>query len=187
MLGDWPNDEKLRLVLAALTCDLGTMLKSDGRETEALAVYDKSVETLDNPISQNALAWFLLTCNDSKLRDSERGLELAQKAAQARPEKTSYQNTLALAYYRNDKCDQVLLVAPVTEHLSHEDKSFRRVLQALALYELGDVTKARDQFNHVRKSIYDDQEVDATTQQLIDVADTLFGEAEEELPGRNDD
>ncbi len=173
-MSDASDNGKLRLILAALTCDYGTMLKSDGRETEALAAYSKSVETLENPISQNMLAWFLLTCDDPSLRDNERALVLAGNAVQAKPDRPAYQNTLALAYYRCGKFDKVLSLTPATDQFDCDEKILHHVLRTLSFYRLGHTTKARQQFAIAKDLMGKGSVTDRAAQKLVEEAQTLL-------------
>lgn len=77
-----------------------------GKIEEAFEDYKKSV-TLDPMYSWavNNLAWLYTTCENEKLRDLKKGLELAQKAV-LMDKKPEYLDTLACAYAENGNFDQ---------------------------------------------------------------------------------
>lgn len=76
-----------------------------GKVEAALEDYKLSV-TLDPMYSWavNNLAWLYITCENEKIRDFKRGLELAEKAVQM-DRKAEYLDTLACAYAENGNFD----------------------------------------------------------------------------------
>ncbi len=82
---------------------LGDFLLSQGWEAEALRVYEKALKFApQDPWLLNNLAWLLLTAQDPALREPQRALLLAQKAAQKDPS-PEVLDTLAEAYHQNGK------------------------------------------------------------------------------------
>ena len=81
----------------------GDLLLHVGRESEAIANYNKALEIEPNDSSVlNNLAWVLATSPDSKLRDGERSLKLAKRACEVTEYKEAHiLSTLAAACAEN--------------------------------------------------------------------------------------
>ncbi len=77
---------------------------------EAAAVYEK-ILSLDSkrPAALNNLAWLIITTDDKKLRDPERGLKLAKKAA-AIERSPVFLDTLAEAYWVNGNSEMAVRI-----------------------------------------------------------------------------
>ncbi len=72
-----------------------------GRYAEAALAYEKALSVApDNPDLLNNYAWFLVTVEDKGLRDPERALGLAEKAAAMKPDTGYILDTLALCLFR---------------------------------------------------------------------------------------
>lgn len=79
----------------------GDLLTSRGQYGQAIRAFERSLALYpDNPETLNNLAWLLLTVEDKGLRDPERGLALAKKAAALSP-RSHILDTLAEAYWQN--------------------------------------------------------------------------------------
>ncbi|MEN6406502.1 MAG: tetratricopeptide repeat protein [Thermoguttaceae bacterium] len=78
----------------------GDMLLNLGRQSDALADYEKALKIKPDDYGLlNNLAWVLATSPDAKLRDGRRALELATKACKQSDYKLAYiLSTLAAAY-----------------------------------------------------------------------------------------
>ena len=76
------------------------VLLSVGRQADALKDYEQALSLNPNePAILNNLAWLLCTSPDEKLRDGERAVELAKRAAAATEHKKAFiLSTLAAAY-----------------------------------------------------------------------------------------
>ena len=83
--------------------NLGDLLLNVGRQSEAIANYDKALETEPNDSSVlNNLAWVLATSPDAELRDGKRSLKLAKRACEVTEYKEAHiLSTLAAAYAEN--------------------------------------------------------------------------------------
>jgi serine/threonine protein kinase/Flp pilus assembly protein TadD len=80
---------------------LGIALEDSGRFGEGIAEYLKAAEvTVDNPLIYNHAAWRLATCQEPKLRNASRAVELARKAVELSPRDSLIWNTLGVAEYR---------------------------------------------------------------------------------------
>jgi Zn-dependent protease with chaperone function len=88
---------------------LGDLKQELGQEAEALSAYEKSHELEPrNPETMNNIAWLLITADDQKIRDPERALDLAKRAAALRPTAGYILDTLAAAYWANNRVDDAL-------------------------------------------------------------------------------
>ena len=82
----------------------GVLYSRVAKSDKALADCAKAVALEPNePDFQQSLAWLLATCPQAKLRQGNRALELATKAAQAAPNEPEVWTTLGVARYR--ACD----------------------------------------------------------------------------------
>lgn len=88
---------------------LGDISQEIDKYPEALAAYDKAL-TLEpeNPETLNNLAWMLITAADPAIRDPGRALSLALQAATIRPSAGYILDTLAAAYWANNKIKEAL-------------------------------------------------------------------------------
>ena len=62
----------------------------------------------DNPETLNNMAWLLITANDPAVLDADRALNLAKQASSLRPTAGYILDTLAAAYWANNKIDAAL-------------------------------------------------------------------------------
>ncbi|MCA1764744.1 MAG: M48 family metalloprotease [Desulfobulbaceae bacterium] len=86
----------------------GDLLASREQSAKAIKAFERSLELApDNPEALNNLAWLLLTGEDQELRDSDRALELARKAAKLQP-RSHILDTLAEAYWQNGMAELAL-------------------------------------------------------------------------------
>ncbi|QJA06206.1 M48 family metalloprotease [Thermosulfurimonas marina] len=95
-------------------------LLSQGQAAEALTLYEKALEAApEDPWILNNLAWTLLTAQEPSLRDPQRALRLAQKAASLRstPE---ILDTLAEAYFQNGLAEKACQAAEEALKLSQK-------------------------------------------------------------------
>jgi tetratricopeptide (TPR) repeat protein len=103
--------------------------------TEALRLKPDWVETMNN------LAWILATAEEARFRDSEKAVELAERAC----ELTKYQqpillDTLAAAYAAGDRFDEAIETAEKAIKLAEgsDQKEFSDEIQSrLQLYKAG--------------------------------------------------
>jgi Zn-dependent protease with chaperone function len=88
---------------------LGDLKQELGLDTESFGAYEKALDLEpDNPEILNNLAWLLITARDPAVADPERALALAQKASSIRPTAGYILDTLAAAYWANDKLEEAL-------------------------------------------------------------------------------
>ena len=80
--------------------NMGGILQGHGRIKEALAHYEQALQLEPDSVeAQNNLAWLLATCHDTSVRNGQRAVDLAERAANATQYKqVSVLDTLAAAY-----------------------------------------------------------------------------------------
>jgi serine/threonine protein kinase/tetratricopeptide (TPR) repeat protein len=85
----------------------GLLCTSNKEPEEARAAYQAVLEQLDQCLADDAggefanwLAWILVDCPDTSIRDAAKALGLAKKAVDVAPEISAYWNTLGVALYR---------------------------------------------------------------------------------------
>jgi tetratricopeptide (TPR) repeat protein len=90
-----PHEQQLAIQLclrdrAQVRSALGNVLWAQGSRTEAaylfLAAEQEWRQAPGNPVRDNQLAWFLVTCPDPQFRNAKDAVELAQKAVKGIPE-----------------------------------------------------------------------------------------------------
>ncbi|MCD4787713.1 MAG: M48 family metalloprotease [Desulfobacterales bacterium] len=91
-----------------LYSNLGDLYYNINDYTETIRAYEKSIDLKpDNPHVLNNLAWLYATCDDKNLRNPERALNLALKAADI--EKSPHiLDTLAESYYINGQLEEAV-------------------------------------------------------------------------------
>ena len=106
---------------------LGDLKQELNQDTEALAAYEKSMALEPaNPDTLNNTAWLLITTDDPALLDAAAALELAQKAAMLRPTAGYILDTLAAAYWANNRIDEALDAERTAMELEPNNRPFYR-------------------------------------------------------------
>ena len=91
-----------------LYSNLGDLYYNINDYTETIRAYEKSIDLKpDNPHVLNNLAWLYATCDDKNLRNPERALNLALKAADLE-ESPHILDTLAESYYINGRLEEAI-------------------------------------------------------------------------------
>jgi WD40 repeat protein/tetratricopeptide (TPR) repeat protein len=104
-----------------------------------------------DPQELNNLAWQLATAAPG-LRDPERALELARKAVAQAPGQAIYLNTLGVAQYRAGEYSEA--IATLEKSLAAgkgETDAFDLFFLAMARFKLGQIARARADFDHAKK------------------------------------
>ncbi len=105
-----------------------------GKEKAALEDYIKAVQQKPDDVSiQNNLAWLYATAKDEEVRDKLKALEHASRAAALSKEKNAgVLDTLARAYFINEKSNEAIETEKKAIVLEPENGSFK---ENLAFYE----------------------------------------------------
>ncbi|MBW1987919.1 MAG: M48 family metalloprotease [Deltaproteobacteria bacterium] len=104
-----------------LYAQLGDVLLNDARVAEAMDAYAKALSIdPDHAEAANNLAWILVTAQDPELRDPQRALSLAERAARIKPA-PHILDTLAEALFANGM---------VTQAVNVEKEALQKALEA---------------------------------------------------------
>jgi serine/threonine protein kinase/tetratricopeptide (TPR) repeat protein len=124
--------------LAQLCVEQGKVREAEAAWREVLTAYERvAAKAPDRPLPQNNLAWFLVTCPSSRLRDPARAVELARKVVDRAPENQAIINTLGVALYRAGDWKAALEVLEESMRLSKGGNSFDWFFMAMAYWQLG--------------------------------------------------
>ena len=124
--------------------DLASALLSADRFQEARDAFREALRMHpENPQACNGLAWLLATCPEITLRDPERAVELARKAAEMAPQNSGASNTLGVAEYRVENWSEAIAALEKSMELSAGGTSFDFFFLAMALWQRGDREDAR--------------------------------------------
>ncbi|UCB47918.1 MAG: M48 family metalloprotease [Deltaproteobacteria bacterium] len=112
-----PNNVKFLLALAGAYNEMGKL-------DEAVKIYEKII-LLDHSeaVALNNLAWILVTASDETLKDRERGLILAKKAADLN-RAPFILDTLAEAYYANGLSQEAITTSQEAISLAKENMGY---------------------------------------------------------------
>ncbi|OQX27059.1 MAG: hypothetical protein BWK80_07140, partial [Desulfobacteraceae bacterium IS3] len=103
---------------------LGDMYYTQKNYKKTMETYEKSLELEpDNPHVLNNLAWLYATVENKKLRDSERAVELAQRAA-AILQAPYILDTLAESYYANKDYEKAASVSKKAIEIATRDRAY---------------------------------------------------------------
>ena len=107
---------------------LAITYQSWGRTSEAVAVFDKVLELYpDDARALNRVGWVSATSKDLPLKNLGKALEYALKAvALTKEDNAAYLDTLAVAYYVNDRFDEAIATARKAIALEPADKAYYR-------------------------------------------------------------
>ncbi len=107
-----------------LYSDLGDLYYNINDYTETIRAYEKSIELKpDNPHVLNNLAWLYATCDDKNLRNPERALDLALKAADLE-ESPHILDTLAECYYINGQLEEAVSTESYALRIAKKQRSY---------------------------------------------------------------
>lgn len=104
--------------------DLGDLYYNINNYTETIRAYEKSIDLKpDNPHVLNNLAWLYATCDDKNLRNPERALNLALKAADLE-ESPHILDTLAECYYINGRLEEAVSIESYALRIAKKEHSY---------------------------------------------------------------
>jgi Tfp pilus assembly protein PilF len=128
----------------AVSCDI---LMSSGQIEEAIVACNAALELdPENPGILNNLAWMLVTADDPRFRDPQRGLLLAQQSVEASSgQEAASLDTLGEAYYVNARFDEAIEVERQAIALQPQDEALQKQLQEqLQKFEKARLAKAKN-------------------------------------------
>ncbi|MBC2694774.1 MAG: M48 family metalloprotease [Desulfobacteraceae bacterium] len=104
--------------------NLGDLYYNINNYTETIRAYEKSIDLKpDNPHVLNNLAWLYATCDDRNLRNPERALNLALKAAKLE-ESPHILDTLAESYYINSRLEEAISTESYALRIAKKQRSY---------------------------------------------------------------
>ena len=104
-----PEDPTYAKRLADLHSTLATSLNRLGRTAESIDQLQLALEhSSEDPAYQNRLAWALVICDDTSLRDAPRAVALARAAVAQDWANARYRETLGIALYRAGVCEEAI-------------------------------------------------------------------------------
>ena len=107
-----------------LYSNLGDLYYNINDYTETIRAYEKSIDLKpDNPHVLNNLAWLYATCDDKNLRNPERALNLALKAADIE-ESPHILDTLAESYYINGRLEEAISTESYALRIAKKQRSY---------------------------------------------------------------
>ena len=107
-----------------LYSNLGDLYYNINDYTETIRAYEKSIDLKpDNPHVLNNLAWLYATCDDKNLRNPERALNLALKAADLE-ESPHIMDTLAESYYINGRLEEAVSTELYALRIAKRERSY---------------------------------------------------------------
>jgi serine/threonine protein kinase/tetratricopeptide (TPR) repeat protein len=154
LVAECPGVPEYRQALAVSQHKLGSWLSETGRALEAEQAYRQALILQEKLVTEfpntsgyhNVLAWRLVTCPDSKLRDPSRAVDLAKKAVQLAPDIGSIWNTLGVAQYRAGNWEDAVAALEKSMQLSNGGDSSDWFFLAMAHWHLGEKEQARKRY-----------------------------------------
>jgi Flp pilus assembly protein TadD len=136
--------------------DLAVVLNQQGSWGEARRLYERLLElqrkakgeSLPQAVSSmNNLAWLLATCEETRLRDAARAVELATQATTLDGGERTCWNTLGAARYRAGDCRGAAQALGKSMDLRKGGDSFDWFFLAMAHWQLGEKDRARARYD----------------------------------------
>jgi tetratricopeptide (TPR) repeat protein len=175
---DFSQDPSHRRALVRSYLQLVGLLWELGRQTEAAEPYRKAVALVaEDPEDNNALAWFLATCAESRLRDASLAVRHATKAVAGRPRAANYVKTLAVAQYRNGDAKAAVVSLEKAMGLRARDDVTDWFFLAMAHQRLGDHDKAKAYFDRAVQWMDKNKPHDDQLRRFRAEAEALLSEA----------
>jgi serine/threonine protein kinase/Tfp pilus assembly protein PilF len=118
-----------------------------GRTEESIQEYEKTLDLNPNAAEyRNDLAWTLVTCPETRLRNPRRGLELAKSAVELSKKSAPCWNTLGVASYRTG--DWKAAIKALEKSIGIQGySSYDGFFLAMSHEKLGQPEKARTEFD----------------------------------------
>jgi Zn-dependent protease with chaperone function len=105
---------------------LGNLMTGQNNEEKAVEAYEKALSINKNlPETLNNLAWIYITSENDKIQNTEKGIKLAEKAADLTDLQKSYLlDTLAEGYFRNRNFEKACIYAKKAYENAEENKKY---------------------------------------------------------------
>jgi serine/threonine-protein kinase len=140
---EFPSNSTYRKELAETYDRLAQLLKGSGKEHEAGQAFRLAVEH-DAEETGNNFAWFLLTCADESLRDTQQAMTLAKQAAERTPQNPNIRSTLGVAYFRCRDWQAARDELQQAVRLRGQPHGAECIVLAMTHWHLGQRDQARD-------------------------------------------
>jgi serine/threonine protein kinase len=179
-----PDEQQVALGIlhdrARVRSALGNVLWAEGGHQDASDLFSAAEkewrQAKSNPVRDNELAWFLVTCPDTRFRNTKEAVELAQNAVKGIPESDPWRTlgvvdrcpwqvrrTLGVALFRAEQwkgASEALTKAAALRHSSHVSNEF---FLAMIDWQLKDKEGARRRYdgavNWMRTHLPNDDEL----------------------------
>jgi TPR repeat protein len=101
-------------------------MTGQNNEEKAVEAYEKALSINKNlPETLNNLAWIYITSENDKIQNTEKGIKLAEKAADLTDLQKSYLlDTLAEGYFRNRNFEKACIYAKKAYENAEENKEY---------------------------------------------------------------
>ena len=129
--------------LGEVLWDGGGVAEATEQFRKALSVHEQLGARFPGPAQWDKFAWFLATCSETRLRESDRAVEFAQKATKAAPEMFTYWGTLGVAHYRAGDWRAAADALERSMRMNQGGDACDWLFLAMARCQLGDKEQAR--------------------------------------------
>jgi tetratricopeptide (TPR) repeat protein len=179
-----PREDRYRRDAAGALRELGDQLRGAGRTADALAALRLAVDLytgLPSAESQNNLAWLLATCPETALRDPRRGVELAAKAVELKPNQGMYWNTLGVAQYGAGDWKAAIKALTKSQELGNLSPAHDWFFLAMAEWQLGNQDAARGWYDKADQWLNENQKALEGTPDMAEELKRFRAEARDVL------
>ncbi len=153
-----------------------------GQHDQAIADCSKAIELNPNDaLANNALAWLLATCPDSKVRDPVRAVALAKRAVELAPGTGNFWNTQGVAHYRAGDWKAARAALEKSMNLRAGGDAFDFLFLAMAHRKLGNQDEARKCYDQAVRWLEENHKTLKQDPQYAEELRRFRSEAEEVL------
>jgi tetratricopeptide (TPR) repeat protein len=163
---------ELLLLCADLSTDSGDVYRKRAREFVEKAEKSPTRTT----VSQDHLAWFLLTRPDESFRDPQRALRLVKSVTKTVPERLPAWRTLSLAHYRLGDWDKAEHALRASSFRGEPEDATALFLRSMIHWQQGRQTAARGDFERAKELVEKTGALDDQVRSLQREAAALFDE-----------
>ncbi len=174
---DFPEENEHRRRLVDSYMQLAFLFEQTARYAQATEQASKALERdPELPAANNSMAWYLATNPNTRLRDTARAVQFAEKAVAGNQNAGNYWNTLGVAHFRNGNDRAAIAALEKSRLLRNGGDSFDSFFLALAHARLGNREQARDWFDRAVKWMDKNQPQDHELQRFRAEAEAVLGE-----------